>query len=110
MRNLCLLLTSLMSLCATAFADGGVPMMAWPQLVQIDWDAYHGKMIENCNVKFPENAKSFKEAIEKWNDHNAAAILEVRRRVQERIKNAKGLSESEAKKEVNLKNTEGNKS
>jgi len=77
-------------------------MMAWPQLVQIDWDAYHGKMIENCNVKYLEYANSFQDAIGKWKNHNAAAILDIRRQLKDRLKVIKGVSESEATTQMNL--------
>ena len=85
-----------------AFAERNDPMMLWPQLVQIDWDAYHGKIIESCSIKFPEYANSFKADIDKWNGHNTAAIVDIRRQIKTQIKSAKGLSESEITNKVNL--------
>jgi len=102
MRNCYFLLIFFMFYCGSAHAERGDPMMAWPQLVEIDWDTYHEKMIENCRVKFPENAISFQNAISKWNDHNAAAILDIRRQIKDRIKSTKGLSESEVTNQMDL--------
>jgi hypothetical protein len=80
----------------TAFAERGDPLMAWPALVQIDWDAFHGKMVENCNAKFPNEAASFKKAIENWGKENSGAIAELRFLLRDRLKTIKGLSEAEA--------------
>lgn len=70
--------------------------MVWPILAQLDWNAYHGSMITNCNTKFPEYAESFRQAVAAWDAKNASTIIEIRTLLLDRVRNAEGLSEAKA--------------
>lgn len=100
MRKFLLILSASLIPYQIAYAERGDPMMIWPILVQIDWDAYHGRMIENCNAKYPEQALSFKNAIAEWNKLNMATILKIRSQLRSRVKDTEGLSEEAATEEM----------
>lgn len=95
MRKYILLFAVLFTI-GNAVAEKGDPMMLWPILVQIDWDAYHSAAIENCTKKYPDYAKPFQSAIAEWSEKNMATILEIRGQIKEHLKKLEGLSEEEA--------------
>lgn len=86
-------------------AERGEPMMAWPTLVQVDWNVYHNKMIENCSIKYPEHSETFRDGVTKWNKKNMATILNIRSQLKNRLKSEKGLSEAEATAQMGVIST-----
>ncbi|GEM_PF-4362354 len=74
--------------------------MSWPYFVQLDLNAYHGAMIEKCVEKHPDQAEAFRNAIEKWNEANMPAIVEIRGLIKARIRVAGALSETQAEAQM----------
>jgi hypothetical protein len=91
--------------CGVVFAEKGEPMMAWPMLVQVDWNVYHDKMIENCRIKVPEHSEAFRDGVSKWNQRNMTAILNIRNQLKNRLKSEKGISEAEATVQIGVIST-----
>ena len=95
MRYLHLLLACLMFFSEITFAERIDPMMAWVQLVQIDWNAYHGKMVAQCAAKYPDSSGKFEDAIRKWNDKNSEAIRNIHQQLKAQFKAITGIPEPE---------------
>lgn len=100
MKKVFLIFISGLLISGTASAERESVMIAWPYLVQLDFDAFHGEISKTCAAKYPETAPALKAALTAWKSTNAAAILELRRRLKVRFMTLNGFSEEEASKQI----------
>lgn len=100
MRRFLLIFVSGLLFYGSSIAERGDAMMAWPYLVQLDFNEFHGKMVKTCIEKYPETASAFKAAIAKWSKENSPAILELRKMLRVRFMALNGVSDADASKEI----------
>jgi hypothetical protein len=100
MKRYCLVLACGLLFSNFSYAERGDAMMAWPHLVQMDFDAFHVEVVKICTDRYPETSLALKADLLAWKNKNSESILELRRRLKPRFMALNAFSEEVATKEI----------